>query len=88
MPYSIELTVNIAYNKSMYITDILTKTKKGQISHRCTLLRESYRQDGKVKTRTIANLTHCNPAEVAAIRWALQHKDDFTMLNSRKESEP
>jgi hypothetical protein len=80
----LDTNINIAYNVSMYITDVLTKTKSGQLSHRCTLLRESYRKDGKVKTRTIANLTHCNPAEVAAIRWALQHKDDFTLLESPK----
>jgi hypothetical protein len=71
----------------MYLTDVLTKTKGGQLSHRCTLLRESYREDGKVKTRTIANLTHCQPAEVAAIRWALQHRDDLSVLKSLKEVE-
>jgi hypothetical protein len=51
------------------------------------LLRESFRKDGKINTRTIANLTHCNPAEVAAIRLALQHKDDLTVLKSLKEVE-
>ncbi len=65
----------------MYITDMLTKTKKGKISHRFTLLRESYWEDGKVKNRTIANLTHCNPKEVAAMRFALQHKDDLSVLS-------
>ena len=30
-------------------------------------LRESFRQDGKVKKRDIANLTHSDPAEIAAI---------------------
>jgi hypothetical protein len=71
----------------MYITEILTKTKKGLVSHRCILLRESFRKDGKINTRTIANLTHCNPGEVAAIRLALQHKDDLTVLQSLKEVE-
>lgn len=66
----------------MYLADVLTKTKSGQLSHRCILLRESYRKDGKVKTRTIANLTHCNPTDVAAIRWALQHKDELKLLES------
>ena len=32
------------------------------------LLRETYREDGKVKHRTIANLSHCKPEEVEAIR--------------------
>jgi len=70
----------------MYITEIPTKTKKGKISHRCTLLRESYREDGKVKNRTIANLTHCKPEEVACIRLALKYKDDLTVLGSLKDS--
>ena len=71
----------------MYITDVLTKTKKGEISHRCILLRESYREDGKVKNRTIANLTHCNPKEVEALRLALEYKDDLTVLKSIKDIE-
>lgn len=66
----------------MYITEVLTKTKKGEISHRCILLRESYWEDRKVKNRTIANLTYCNPKEVAAMRLALQHKDDLSVLTS------
>ena len=45
-------------------------------------LRESFRQDGKVKKRDIANLTHCNPAEVAAIELALKHKGDLSALAS------
>lgn len=71
----------------MYITEVLTKTKKGKVSHRCILLRESYREGGKVKNRTIANLTHCDPREVEALRLALQHKDDLTVLKSREDIE-
>jgi Transposase DDE domain len=41
------------------------------------LLRETYREDGKVKHRTLANLTHCKPEEVEAIRLALKHKGDL-----------
>jgi len=71
----------------MYITEVLTKTQKGKISHRCILLRESYREGGKVKNRTIANLTHSNPNEVAAMRLALAHKDDLSVLKSVDEVE-
>ena len=71
----------------MHINEVLTKTKKGLVSHRCILLRESFRKDGKINKRTIANLTHCNPVEVAAIRLALQHKDDLTVLKSVNEVE-
>ncbi|MBK5292994.1 MAG: IS1634 family transposase, partial [Acidobacteriia bacterium] len=35
------------------------------------LLRESYRLDGKVKSRTIANITHLAPQQVDALRLAL-----------------
>lgn len=35
------------------------------------LLRESYRHHGKVKTRTLANLTHLGPAKIEALRRAL-----------------
>ena len=61
----------------MYITEVLTKTTRGKIAHRCILLRESYRGHGKVKTRTLANLTHCPPQDLVALRWALQHKQDL-----------
>jgi transposase len=35
------------------------------------LLRESYREDGKVKTRTIANISRLRPAQIEALRGAL-----------------
>jgi transposase len=35
------------------------------------LLRESYREDGKVKTRTLANITHLGAAKIEALRRAL-----------------
>lgn len=57
----------------MYISEVLTKTTTGKVSHRCILLRESYRDAEKVKTRTLANLTHCPPDDIAALRWAFQH---------------
>src|SRR6202451_3760816 len=41
------------------------------------LLRESYREAGKAKHRTIANLSHCKAEEVEAIRLALRHKADL-----------
>ncbi len=46
------------------------------------LLRHSYRQDGKVRKRTIANLTHYPPEDTAAIELALKHKHDLTALGS------
>src|SRR5688500_8589797 len=35
------------------------------------LLRESFREDGKVKTRTLANVSHLPPQQIEALRLAL-----------------
>lgn len=67
----------------MYITEVLTKTTTGKVSHRCILLRESYRDDEKVKTRTLANLTPCPPDDIAALRWAFQHPQVFVSADDR-----
>ena len=49
------------------------------------LLRDSYRDHGKVKHRTIANLSSCSPQEIHAIKLALKHKEDLTQLLSPRE---
>jgi hypothetical protein len=49
------------------------------------LLRDSYRQDGKVKHRTIANLSSCSSAEIQAIQLALRHKNDLATLVSLRD---
>jgi hypothetical protein len=46
------------------------------------LLRESYRHQGKVKHRTIANLSNCSAQEIRAIELALKHKHDLSKLNA------
>src|SRR5512136_2838313 len=42
------------------------------------LLRESYREGSKVRTRTLANLTHWRPERIEALRGAL--KGDYDGL--------
>jgi transposase len=69
----------------MYITQTTAPSKSGQ-SYLCTLLRESYRKGGVVKNRTIANLSHCKPEEIAAVRLALEHKGNLAELGSIEES--
>lgn len=54
--------------------------------YRRHLLRETYREAGKVKHRTLANLSRCSDEEIAAMRLALRHKKDLTSLISIKES--
>jgi hypothetical protein len=49
------------------------------------LLRDSFRENGKVKHRTIASLCSCSQEEIAAIKLALKHKGDLTHLVSIKD---
>lgn len=53
--------------------DRSTRTAKGKTYTR-HLLRTSYRENGKVKHRTVANLSRCSEEEIAALRFALQNK--------------
>lgn len=62
----------------MYV-DAATIRQNGK-SYRRYLLRESYRENGRVRHRTIANLSRCSPAEVAALKLALKHKDQLASL--------
>lgn len=48
------------------------------------VLRHSYRENGGVGKRTIANLTHCPPEDVQPIELALKYKHDLGALGSRK----
>jgi hypothetical protein len=48
------------------------------------LLRESFRENGKVKHRTIATLSGCKPEEIEAIRLALRHKGQLQTLLARR----
>ncbi len=59
----------------MYLTSIPNRNSPPAI-----LLRESYREDGKVKTHTLANVTNWNPAVVEAMRSAL--KGEFLLNES------
>ena len=67
----------------MYI-DTAKSTQSGK-TYRRHLLRVSFREGGKVKHRTIANLSHCSEEEIAAIKLALRHKDNLAQLGSIKD---
>ena len=71
----------------MFIDSSVTRVNgKSYARH---LLRETFRQDGKVKHRTLANLTHCKPEEVEAIRLALKYKGNLgRMVASGVEGGP
>src|SRR3989304_4109992 len=62
------------------------KSKSGKKIYRSILLRESYREEGKVRKRTVANLSNCTSQEIEAIKLALSHKDDLSALGTLSES--
>jgi hypothetical protein len=68
----------------MYVdTSHITRGGKTYTRH---LLRESYRAHGKVLHRTIANVSHCSEAEIAAMRLALRHKEDLEHLGTIQDA--
>jgi len=75
----------MVYNVYTMRLDTIHKTVNGK-TYTSHLLRQAYRDHGKVRHRTIANLTGCLEEELAAIRLALQHKGDLTQLASLREN--
>lgn len=69
----------------MYLDKAKTRIN-GKIYFR-VLLRESYRKNGKVKHRTIANLSKCSGQEIAAIGLALKHKHELARVQQLSDSE-
>ncbi|HSX82625.1 MAG TPA: IS1634 family transposase [Candidatus Saccharimonadia bacterium] len=68
----------------MYIdTSHITRGGKTYTRH---LLRESFRANGKVLHRTIANVSHCSEAEIEALRLALRHKGDLEHLGTIQDA--
>ena len=65
----------------MYVARALWPSANGK-TYESIYLRESYRDGPHVRKRDIANLTHCDPKEVAAIELALQFKGDLSALGS------
>ena len=59
---------------------------RGSKTYTRALLRESYREGGKVKHRTIANISKCSLEEIEAIQLALRHKDALGNLGSIKKA--
>ena len=62
----------------MYV-DSSSSTTHGKTYWR-HLLRRSFREGGKVKHETVANLSACSSDEIEAIRLALRHKGDLPAL--------
>jgi transposase len=64
----------------MYIDT--AKSTRGGKTYTRHLLRDSYREDGKVKHHTIANLGECSDEEIAAMKLALKHKGSLALLGT------
>src|SRR6266851_9330786 len=65
----------------MYVARALWPSSNGK-TYESIYLRESFRDGTRVRKRDIANLTHCDPREIAAIELALRHKGDLAVLGS------
>lgn len=65
----------------MYVARAIWPSSNGK-AYESIYLRESYREGTRVRKRDIANLTHCDPKEVAAIELALKFKGDLSELGS------
>jgi len=65
---------------TMYIdTSYIKRNQKIYTRH---LLRSSFRENGKVKHKTIANLSECSVDEINAMKLALKHKHDLAEVGS------
>lgn len=65
----------------MHIDSSSRTSTNGQVYTR-HLLRTSFREDGKVKKSTIANLSHCTEHEIKAMKLALRHKSNLNDLGT------
>jgi transposase len=67
----------------MFVT--VTRKKYKDTFHEQILLRESYREDGKVKSRTLLNLTNKPKEQIEAIAQALKNKNNNTVCIKDQE---
>lgn len=70
---------------SMYIDT--TTSRRGDKVYVRHLLRTSFRENGKVKHKTIANLSSCSDAEITALKLALKHKGKLNSIASLDDIE-
>ena len=73
--------VVLIYHVVMYISRASWASSNGKV-YESIYLRESYREGPHVRKRNLANLTHADPREIAALELALKHKGDLAALGS------
>ena len=69
----------MCYNIATMYIDYSVSRQNGKTYSR-VLLRTSYWDEGKVKHKTIANLSKCSKEEIEAMRLAFKHKKDLTEI--------
>jgi len=69
----------------MYLT--VTRKKYKETYHEQVLIRESYREDGKVKNRTILNITNQPKHQIEALAVALKTKKDEPLFNTSNQEQ-
>ncbi len=72
------------YSVATMHIDSSTIKRKDKIYTRY-LLRTSFRENGKVKHKTVANLSGCTVDEIKAIKLALKNKKDLLAIGSSKD---
>jgi len=77
---------NVANTVIMVVIMYVDISKSGK--YKRVLLRESYRENGKVKKRTVANISHCQGEVVMALQIALRNVDKMPdVLSGQAEVE-
>ncbi len=64
----------------------IANNNKSEKTKYTSLIRESYRENGKVKTRVICNISHLPEDEILAIEFALKNRGDVSKYLKVKES--
>src|SRR5207244_9623009 len=77
----VKLTVCISYLLLCYFAKY-TATTPNRTAPPAILLRQAYRENGKVKNRTLANLSHWQSARIEALRRALRGEFDHASLSA------
>jgi hypothetical protein len=78
---AIDFWIYYLYYVDMYISRAAWPSSNGK-TYQSIYLRESYRDGDHVRKRDIANLTHCDPQEIAAIELALRFKGNLAALGA------
>jgi len=74
----------VVYHVDMHVARAHWPSANGKI-YQSVYLRQSFRDGHQVRKRNIANLTHCDPNQVAAIELALKYKGDLAVLGSLRQ---